>query len=420
MYKIYFKQAIEMLKQNRFISIVTITGTALAIMMIMVIIVTESVKNVSVAPESNRDRTMYIKCTAKNGKAENNKDWMEYDNVSYELYKNYLLGLKTPVAISALLPFNDKLMIKKSSSNERILAQVKQTDTDFWKIMAFSFVKGKPFNEEEFKSGIRNVVITQNLAKKIFGNKEAIGQTIEIDFKEYKVTGIIKDVSQAFIFAYGEAYIPYTSRPGYENRSYLVLLLTDNKAQMEQIGKEVRDAERKYNTTDHEWNLTFMGPYNHKLQGLNKWANEVPDEAKATRKMIFIFSILLLIPAINLSSLSMSRVLWRTEEIGVRKSFGAKKYIILIQILFENFITSFIGGIIGLALSYGIVIWLKEWLLDIGAESSVPVSALISLPVFLGVFAACFILNLISAGIPAYRASQMTIVDSINKKTYNS
>ena len=68
MYKIYFKQAIEMLKQNKFISIITIIGTALAIMMIMVIIVSDSIKKASIPPEINRDRTMYLRYETKKSK----------------------------------------------------------------------------------------------------------------------------------------------------------------------------------------------------------------------------------------------------------------------------------------------------------------------------------------------------------------
>ncbi|WP_255412419.1 hypothetical protein [Dysgonomonas sp. Marseille-P4361] len=41
MYKVYFKQAIELLKQNKFISTISIAGTALAIMMVMVLIVVD-------------------------------------------------------------------------------------------------------------------------------------------------------------------------------------------------------------------------------------------------------------------------------------------------------------------------------------------------------------------------------------------
>ena len=57
-----------MLKQNKFISIITITGTALAIMMVMVIIVTDSIKHVDIAPEVNRSKTFYVKRYTKKRK----------------------------------------------------------------------------------------------------------------------------------------------------------------------------------------------------------------------------------------------------------------------------------------------------------------------------------------------------------------
>ena len=189
-----------------------------------------------------------------------------------------------------------------------------------------------------------------------------------------------------------------------------------DKADFDLLRKEFRAAERKFNAVDNEWDLTLRGPYDHKQMQLARYSNEDPEDGKATRKMVFIILILLLIPAVNLSSFSMSRIKRRTEEIGIRKAFGAKKYVILIQVIYENLITSFIGGIIGLILSYLVVIWLKQWLLDIGTDSSIPIGALVSAPVFLGVFAACFLLNLLSAGLPAYRASTMKIVDSLNQK----
>ena len=58
MYKVYFKQALLMLKQNKFISMIAIMGTALAIMMIMTIIVTDEIKEISTTPEINRNRTL--------------------------------------------------------------------------------------------------------------------------------------------------------------------------------------------------------------------------------------------------------------------------------------------------------------------------------------------------------------------------
>lgn len=103
----------------------------------------------------------------------------------------------------------------------------------------------------------------------------------------------------------------------------------------------------------------------------------------------------------------------RTEEIGIRKAFGANKYTILVQVLFENLITSLIGGLVGLLLSYIVVFRMRDWLLDVPTGSAIPVGTLISFPVLLAVFAVCILINLLSAGIPAYKASHMNIISAI-------
>ena len=82
---------------------------------------------------------------------------------------------------------------------------------------------------------------------------------------------------------------------------------------------------------------------------------------------------------------------------------------------FENLITSLIGGVIGLILSYVIVFRMRDWLLDIPSGSTIPINTLISIPIMLAVFAVCLVINLLSAGIPAYRASRMKIINSLNQ-----
>lgn len=137
------------------------------------------------------------------------------------------------------------------------------------------------------------------------------------------------------------------------------------------------------------------------------------------RQRIFILLLLLLVPAINLSGLSLSRIKKRMEEIGIRKAFGAKRHIILIQVLFENLITSLIGGIIGLILSYIVIFNMRRWMLGIPADGPIPFNTLISLPVILAICFTCILLNLISAGLPAWRAANFSIICSItqNDKT---
>ena len=415
MYKVYFKQALLMLRQNKFISLIAIMGTALAIMMIMTIIVTDEIKEISTAPEINRYRTLYINYQVKRDTARNS--WQS-GSIPYETLKEYLYPLKTPLHVSGVNPSWSNIpntLITREGSSEIINAHMRITDTAYWKIMSFSFLQGRPFSDGEFQSGISVAVVSETLARQVFKGENALGQTFLVNFKPYR---IVEDVSPVFKQAYGDLWIPNTTQP-VENRFTEVMLMAESPEDFPAIIEEVRKMEKKFETEHSPWILYLKGPVNNKIFQKEIYGNNAEEIASAIavqkRKMIFILLILLLIPAINLSGLSLSRIKKRTEEIGIRKAFGAKKYTILIQVLFENLITSVIGGVIGLALSYVVVFQMRDWLLDIAADSTIPASTLISFPVLLAVFAVCLIINLLSAGIPAYRASRMKIINSLNQ-----
>lgn len=419
MYKTYLKQAIEMLKQNKFISIITIIGTALAIMMIMVIIVTDSIKTTNIPPEINRDRTLYI--LREWTKRKDGKGNSQNGTISYKVYKTYISEMKVPELHSAIaMEWEKSVITSPENEMERVPMDLKPIDASYWKIMSFSFISGKPFSQEDFDSGLKKAVITENTSKTLFGTQDALGKTININFIPYTVVGIIKDVSPIFHYAYSNVYIPYTSREAYESNWFRIMVLAKSKQDFSLIDDEIRAMERKFNSVDTEWDLELKGPYDHSAQEISRNSGNDPDMKSQLRKTIFILCVLLLVPAINLSSFSLSRIKRRTEEIGVRKAFGAKKYIILIQVLYENLVTSLIGGIIGLILSYIVVIWLKQWLLGIESDSMIPLETFISLPIFIAVFIICILLNLLSAGIPAYKASKVKIIDSLNQNNEKS
>lgn len=58
--------------------------------------------------------------------------------------------------------------------------------------------------------------------------------------------------------------------------------------------------------------------------------------------------ILLLVPAINLSSMTLSRMRKRMSEIGVRKAFGATANVLLRQVFYENLLLTLIAGAVGM------------------------------------------------------------------------
>ena len=101
----------------------------------------------------------------------------------------------------------------------------------------------------------------------------------------------------------------------------------------------------------------------------------------------------------------------RYSELGVRRSFGATHRQLITQVLTENLLLSVLGGMVGLLFSYVGLFVLRGWLLK-GAKT-LYADMLVSWWVFAVAFLFCLLLNLLSAYIPAYRASRKHITDAL-------
>ena len=419
MYKTYFRQAVGMLKQNPFISVISILGTALAIMMIMTMIVTDGIQNASVAPENKRDRTLYLVSFAERDTSNGKSSMYASGGLPYEIMKNYVVpALKTPELTVATSDMN--AVVKREGTNDASYQMIQTTDADYWKLYTHTFTEGKPYGQEDFESGLRVAVISETTAKTLFKGEDPIGKNIEINFIPYRVGGIVQDVSPLFQMAAGRIWITYTSKPGYEQAYYNVMLLAANVSDFPKIRQEVNEAKRKLDFEKSPKFVDFSGARTHRVlvtvRDRGTTSEAVNDRIQKTRRRtVFLFAVMLLVPALNLSGFILSRIRKRMAEIGICKAFGAKRHVILIQVLYENLITTLIGGVIGLGLSYGIVFGMRKWLLGIPADGSLPLNALVSGTTSLAIFVVCLVLNLISAGAPAYRASRMNIVDSLHQ-----
>ncbi len=217
-----------MLKQNRLISTVSILGTALAIMMIMVIIMVQHINEMDMAPEINRSRTLYIKNYQQKSCDTVNMNWNS-GNLPYEIYKQYLSEIKVPETVSLITQENGNAIVTvEGTSNSYTCSQTK-TDGNYWIIISFDFIEGKPFDQADYQSGLKKKVITEKIAKKLFGTSSSAGKTINVNHVPYTITGVVKDVSPVFTFSKGDLFVPLTSVYGYENSWGVMLILAKNK-----------------------------------------------------------------------------------------------------------------------------------------------------------------------------------------------
>lgn len=418
----YSKQALALLKENPLISVISIIGTALAIAMIMVLVISYAVKTANYKPEVNRDRTLYV--------TRGNYVY-KYGNSgahnSIYLIKEVFYPLRTPETVTAVSPENEKLISVPAGENE-YKADVSYTDERFWKVFDFRYLTGKPFTEEDVQSGIKKAVINESLARGLYGTTDVIGKPVLISYTEYIICGVVSNVSTLVEAAYAEVWLPHTTTTFHKNEltentlgSFHCYILAHSRADFQKIQEEAEHSMKLFNANLKDGEYKLNGQPETLLLQIYRKGNEQANAKHIILRYAIVLSILLLVPAINLSGMTLSRMRKRLPEIGVRKAFGATTISLILQILYENLVLTIMGGILGLIISYLAVTLMSDWLLSTEASNlrdgvaSINAEMIVNPMVFIYAFLFCLVLNLLSAGIPAWRTSRENIVYALNE-----
>lgn len=424
----YFKQAWQLLKENPMLSAISIIGTALAICMIMVIVMSYQVKNAPYPPETNRERTLYVKWMTSRDKASPNSG-SSNSTMGYEFVKSCFKSLKTPEAVTIVTAFSPPSIVSAPGQNMADSYDKMLTDEDFWRVFDFTFIDGKPYTKADVDAGLRKVVITEETARKTFGTTNVSGQRILIDYGEYIVSGVVKNVSVLATAAYSQIWAPITSETlpdgGNEgiNGICRVYILAEDKSDFPAIKEESEVLRKKFNDATTTYEAFYRNqPDTHFVYNHRKNASEEPDMKMIVRQSIIVLLLLLIVPAINLSGMMNSRMRKRLTELGVRRAFGATQQNLLSQVIWESLLQALLGGALGLILSFvssyafrGIIYENSDMASRLGEAALTPTSLLSPL-IFLYAFLFCLLLNLLSAFIPAWSISHKPIVDSIHSK----
>ena len=415
------RQAFTILKQNPLLSTISILGTAFAITMIMAIVITWQTKYADLEPEVNRSRCLYFSAMHVQGKE--NKDWNNFGKPSAAFMKECIQPLPEVEACTAFSTA-DVALVSLTDGNNRLKVDAMSTDPDFWKIFKLQFLDGKSFTEAERGGDMQSVVISASVARKLFGTTEAAGRQMLLNREVVRIIGVVKDVSVTAKDAYAQVWSMYHSNElnvtgwwSYNgNRTIAVLARTpdDFPAIKQGVEKRVKDV----NAGLEQRQIDIMEQPDNIVAHVNHvWSNIGPNLPMLYLQYGIALFIILLVPSLNLCGLSNSRMQQRVSELGVRKAFGATDGTLVRQILNENLVLTLIGGVVGLIFSYLAVYAMRTWLFtnsdNIGTagDFSLSMGALFSPAVFVLAFVFCLLINLLSAGLPAWLATRRTIVD---------
>ncbi|MCS2894479.1 ABC transporter permease [Parabacteroides faecis] len=416
MLKQYFKQAWNMLCENRLISLISILGTALSIAMIMVVCLVFQIQSVSFSPETNRDRMLYIENGTKVSKG---TDSWNTGNMSDEAVRECFYSLKQPEAVSAWFAYPSPLSLPGKQMYK--VYPIMFTDPGFWKIYDFRFVDGKPFTDADFDAAISRAVVCESVARTLYGSTDVVGKPVIIDRLPYTICGVVKDVSRAADTSFAGVWVPYTTnkmviemrRMENMSGSLNVCLLARDKADYDAIRQEIKQQTARYNASKQECEISF---FDNPITRFDKAIGSSGQKKIALKDYLMetgsLLLFLLLVPALNLIGVTQSAVQKRRSEMGLRKAFGATRGILVRQLLYENGLITLLGGAIGFLLSLFLLPVCKDFLLK-NAETALNSDMLFRPAIFGAALLFCLLLNLLSAGIPAVRVSMQPITNAL-------
>ena len=237
-----------------------------------------------------------------------------------------------------------------SFGDKRLKAWNTIVDSTFLQIFTFPIIKGNP---NTALLGTYSIVLTEKLAKKIFGNEDPMGKIIKLDNADnFTVTGIVKDLpnntSFTFEFLLPWAYLTKRSwdDTNWGNNSTMTYVLLKKKEGFASLQSKIKSLRKKYDKDDPNIE-TFLYPVSRlHLYGQFEEGVESGGRIEGVRLFGVIAILILLIACINFMNLSTARSEKRAKEVGIRKVAGAQKGNLISQFLGESILLSFIAAII--------------------------------------------------------------------------
>jgi putative ABC transport system permease protein len=358
----YLLLSLKVLRRRKFFTFISIVGISLTLLVLLVVTALLDHRLAPMAPETRQDLTLASTFAVMYGDNErgHNESCCEGGYALYDRYARNLPGA------SGLSIFSTALPAFSYVDGRKIESQMKRTDAEFWNILDFTFLDGRPYSEAEVDAAALVAVINRATRDRFFGAISAIGRLIDVDGARFRVIGVVDDVSAVREIPFADIWVPHTTARGGAWRTRLmggygaIVLASDRQAlsgirdefnaRLARISKSELPDSRVYDA--------IVAPFETKFDSLARHFNlfaERTDPDPQGPRVIAGFAIIalmfVLLPTLNLININVSRILERASEIGIRKAFGASSRTLVGQFIAENVVLTMTGGLVGLALA---------------------------------------------------------------------
>ncbi|HEY8999810.1 MAG TPA: ABC transporter permease [Mucilaginibacter sp.] len=237
-------------------------------------------------------------------------------------------------------------------------------DPEFFNVLSFHFLYGD--RSSAFKAP-NTVVLSQTLAKKLYGNTYPIGKAVKVGPVIYTVSGVFKEDFlnhiQADFFASNDSdgareHIANNNSWVVNDNFYTYVKLKPN-SNVQHVIKELNDYLQRHGGAEMKEHSDHITNSLQALKDIHLNSSNFMDYLaykQGNIKYIFLLAsvafLILLLASINYMNLTTAQAMSRAREAGVRRVLGAAKSAIRYQFLTESSIISICSLLISVALAF--------------------------------------------------------------------
>ncbi|MGO1595623.1 MAG: ABC transporter permease [Sphingobacterium sp.] len=346
MIKSYFKIAVRNLRKNKGFTAINVMGLAIGMAAAMLIMLWVN-HQVKVDRSYSKIDNLYV--VGNKGILDGvTKVWFSTPKPFAESLKNDFQEVENVTRLEYGKNFLMKANDKSIKSGFGVFV-----DSAFFEMFDLPIVRGDRTNILNSPS---EIVITESLAKKLFGSVDVLGKMIKLDSTDVlSVSAIIKDMPSHSRFRNNEYYLPWQyleklglSDDNWANNSTTTFLELKPETMLPFFESKIKGIYQRHRETSSE---ALLQPLAESWL-YNKFENGKPVGGRIEMVRIFITVAcsILLIACINFMNLSTAQNQKRAKEVGVRKVVGARRRSLIVQFLIEAILLTILSGILAIIL----------------------------------------------------------------------